>query len=270
MEKRAVNAVRPGRLAQLVEHLVYTERVGGSSPSPPTTVSDRRSGGSIRLLAILLLIVSWLGGSATPSLAEDAMAFQLASVGNGHSCRQGCIQVITAEGEINNDTAQKFLSFLSEHLQDHDLRPFVLIDSPGGTVLGAMQLGTVFRTIGAAVMVAGTRDTPESANLRFTAANCMSACVYAFMGGKKRLVPSVSRLGIHRMVIHEAVRDPSGGMDSENIYGSDEFVASLSAYTKSMGVDPRVIAYAEHIPAEAIHILTPAEIRRWHIGSAKL
>ena len=26
-----------GRLAQLVEHLVYTERVGGSSPSPPTT-----------------------------------------------------------------------------------------------------------------------------------------------------------------------------------------------------------------------------------------
>ena len=25
-----------GRLAQLVEHLVYTERVGGSNPSPPT------------------------------------------------------------------------------------------------------------------------------------------------------------------------------------------------------------------------------------------
>src|SRR4051812_34200851 len=27
---------KQGRLAQLVEHLVYTERVGGSSPSPPT------------------------------------------------------------------------------------------------------------------------------------------------------------------------------------------------------------------------------------------
>ena len=27
----------PGRLAQLVEHLAYTERVGGSSPSPPTS-----------------------------------------------------------------------------------------------------------------------------------------------------------------------------------------------------------------------------------------
>ncbi len=29
-------AIVTGRLAQLVEHLVYTERVGGSIPSPPT------------------------------------------------------------------------------------------------------------------------------------------------------------------------------------------------------------------------------------------
>ena len=29
-----------GRLAQLVEHLVYTERVGGSSPSAPTRFRD--------------------------------------------------------------------------------------------------------------------------------------------------------------------------------------------------------------------------------------
>jgi hypothetical protein len=27
-----------GRLAQLVEHLAYTENVGGSSPSPPTSL----------------------------------------------------------------------------------------------------------------------------------------------------------------------------------------------------------------------------------------
>src|SRR5262249_41632127 len=32
---------RAGRLAQLVEHLVYTEEVGGSSPSPPTSLRPR-------------------------------------------------------------------------------------------------------------------------------------------------------------------------------------------------------------------------------------
>ena len=33
----------PGRLAQLVEHLVYTEGVGGSSPSPPTLPAEQKS-----------------------------------------------------------------------------------------------------------------------------------------------------------------------------------------------------------------------------------
>src|ERR1700704_2633327 len=28
----------PGRLAQLVEHIVYTDGVGGSNPSPPTSL----------------------------------------------------------------------------------------------------------------------------------------------------------------------------------------------------------------------------------------
>ncbi len=36
----ALTMPTPGRLAQLVEHLVYTERVGGSSPSPPTRVCN--------------------------------------------------------------------------------------------------------------------------------------------------------------------------------------------------------------------------------------
>ena len=36
-EGRAMAAEAGGRLAQLVERLVYTERVGGSSPSPPTS-----------------------------------------------------------------------------------------------------------------------------------------------------------------------------------------------------------------------------------------
>ena len=38
-------APKAGRLAQLVEHLVYTERVGGSSPSPPTIFPDKQMAG---------------------------------------------------------------------------------------------------------------------------------------------------------------------------------------------------------------------------------
>ena len=35
-------AATPGRLAQLVEHLVYTEVVTGSSPVPPTKIHARK------------------------------------------------------------------------------------------------------------------------------------------------------------------------------------------------------------------------------------
>ena len=35
-ERQGKGSIPEGRLAQLVEHLVYTERVSGSSPLPPT------------------------------------------------------------------------------------------------------------------------------------------------------------------------------------------------------------------------------------------
>jgi hypothetical protein len=44
-----------GRLAQLVERLVYTEVVGGSSPSPPIgwgTITGRAFGSSKQLLKV--------------------------------------------------------------------------------------------------------------------------------------------------------------------------------------------------------------------------
>ncbi len=206
---------------------------------------------------------------AQPAQAVEPMSFRLASIGESETCRGGCAEVIAAEGEIDNDTADRFVSFLSEHLQDRDLRPVVLLQSPGGTVVGAMQLGLVFRRIGAAVIVAAASDTGGSA-IRVSPGACLSACVYAFMGGKRRVVPTVSRLGIHRMVINEQVRTAAGDLETQRIYGSVDIVSSLSAYTKAMGVDPRVIGYAESISPDSLHIVTPREIARWRLGRPRL
>ena len=64
------------------------------------------------------------------------------------------------------------------------MRTVVLLDSQGGYVIASMELGRVFRRIGAATVVAN---------------QCLSACVYAFMGGVKRVAPRGALLGIHRM-----------------------------------------------------------------------
>jgi hypothetical protein len=210
-----------------------------------------------------------LGLAARPASASESMSFRIASIGETQSCRGGCAEVIAADGEIDNDTADRFVSFLSDHLQDRDLRPVVLLQSPGGTVVGAMQLGLVFRKIGAAVIVAAAHDLGE-ATVEVSPGACLSACVYAFMGGKRRVIPPISRLGIHRMVINEQVRNAAGEMQTQHIYGSNDIVSSLSAYTRSMGVDPRVIGMAETIPPDSLHLVTPKEIARWRLGRPRL
>ena len=271
----ALDSLRYGRLAQLVEHLVYTERVGGSSPSLPTTSKWRSSvervSGYILRLIYASLVVPFLILQAGPAHAVEPMSFSITPVGavNG-ICGRKCAEVISAEGEINNDTADTFLSFLSTHVQDQALRPVILLESPGGTVVGAMQLGMLFRKIGAAVIVAQAVGDAQSEQVRVAPGLCMSACVYAFIGGKKRVVPSVSKLGIHRMVINESVHSLFGGTTQTQTFGTEDIVSALADYTRMMGVDPSMIAYAEQVAPESIHIVTARQIARWRLGSPHL
>ena len=273
------SVVECGRLAQLVEHLVYTERVGGSSPSPPTVVRRKMAGraarGLIALCASMAFMAPLLGTSLEARAATEPMAFHLNAIESPTSCKKHCdravsADVISAEGAITNDTADDFLAFLQQHVRDQDLRPVVLIHSPGGTVVGAMKLGMMFRKIGAAVIVARAVGEQGSDRAHVVPGACMSACVYAFFGGKRRVIPPVSRLGIHRMAIYAHSHDPAGGEQVTRTYGTDDLVTALSDYTKQMGIDPEVIDEAEQIAPESIHIVTAREIMRWRLGSPRL
>lgn len=247
--------------------LLRRERAGGS------TSRFRKSLQAVSAWAFCLALASccMLGGGSQAAFAIEPMSFQVTPVGavNG-ICGHKCAEIISAEGEITNDTADQFLQFLSQHVSDNAIRPVVLLESPGGTVVGAMQLGMVFRKIGAAVIVAEAVGDAQGQEVRVAPGLCMSACVYAFFGGKKRVIPRVSKLGIHRMVINESVRDPSGGLVRQQIFGTDDIVSTLSDYTRFMGIDPGVIAFAEQIAPESIHILTAKQISRWRLGSPHL
>jgi hypothetical protein len=224
-----------------------------------------------RLLRFSILLAG-LGLIPAAGHAAAPMSFSVTRLGTetGGACGRTCVDVITAQGEINNETADDFVAFLSSHAQEQDLRPVVLIESPGGTVVGAMQLGMVFRKIGAEVIVGEAVSVRGSDRVGLAPGLCMSACVYAFFGGKERVVPNISRLGIHRMVINESFRDPSGGYARQQTFGTEDIVSSLAAYTRMMGIDPEVIRYAETVAPESIHIVTPREIARWRLARAHL
>ena len=268
-----------GRLAQSVERLVYTENVGGSSPSPPTARPARRTWSFTARLGLAASLVLSATAAVLPggaALAAEPMSFDLLTIAGPAPCsKRRCsgaevkADVISAQGEITNDTAASFLSFVQAHGGDPDFRPLVMLSSPGGTVVGAMKLGRVRRQIGATVLVARARGEEGSDDLHIVSSSCMSACVYAFFGGKRRIIPPASHLGIHQMAIYSHSFFGLGD-DTVRSKGTPELVDALSAYTKLMGVSPAAIEEAEQIDSSSIHILTPKEIARWRVGTPRL
>jgi len=210
-----------------------------------------------------LIVQAILG--LTPAKADDDMAFQIVNAGNPAQCGTACPQMISAEGQISNQTPAVFRAFISEHYNRGNLYAVVLLDSYGGKVVAAMELGKIFRQIGAAVIVAQTGSGSSPAGGR-----CFSACVYALMGGKKRVIPVESQVGVHRMVAYGDGYDSrfSDGAPMRRL-DNGTVASALSRYCASMGIDPAVIALAEHTSPDGLHILSRSEIARWHLAASR-
>jgi hypothetical protein len=202
---------------------------------------------------------------ASAAGAEE-MSFSTATLGGG--CGSNCPQVIVAQGEIVESTPNSFLEFLQSY-GGSQLHSVVLLDSPGGKVVASMEFGRVLRRVGAAVIVARpTEQTSQTGVL--LAGRCYSACVYALMGGRKRVIPPQSRVGVHRMYSFENAPDPAGGEPlRRRNYDNGSMRAKLMRYSQKMGVSDNLIGYAERTSPERLHVLSPSEISRWRLGSGK-
>jgi hypothetical protein len=215
------------------------------------------------LFSALLVAVAALATSA--SVRAEEMSFRVATLADGR-CRADCPQVLVAEGEIGEETPDAFLDFVRTHLGEGRLRSIVLIDSPGGRVVASMELGHVLRRLGMAVVVArvGAAGGP------LVSGRCYSACVYALMGGRKRVIPRQSRVGVHRMFNFVDGVDPASGEPMpERRYADSGMRRALARYSAEMGVSRELIALAERTSPDRVHMLSAAEIARWRLGSPK-
>ena len=125
---------------------------------------------------------------SNPASAEP-MSFRLVSAANSDRCFSACRALIVADGEITDATPQRFLAFLRENLLAHHARVLVFINSPGGKIVAGMEIGKIFRKIGVTAVVDRLAQGQEGAS-EPVGGICFSACVYAFMGAKTRIVPS--------------------------------------------------------------------------------
>jgi hypothetical protein len=206
---------------------------------------------------------------ALPAKAGEPMSFRLVPLEESSRCGSNCAQVIAADGEIIDSTPGQFLAFVRGNLQGN-VRSVVFLNSPGGKVVASMELGRVFRQLGVAAVVARVRQG-ERDSAHFAAAHCFSACVYALMGGRKRVIPPQSQVGIHRMFQYEGGFDPAGGTTTvRRRYDDGNMHAMLSRYSSSMGISSGLIDYDERTSTENVHVLSKAEIARWRLGTSRL
>lgn len=223
---------------------------------------------SFRVLAVCFLVLLAQGFSQTSGASAEEMSFRVVGIDSGR-CGANCPQVIAAEGEIGDATPDAFVNFISQNVGGGNLHGIVLLDSPGGKVVASMEFGQAIRRLGMAVIVArpaaGSRDA-----LDLVGGRCYSACVYALMGGARRVIPPQSRVGVHRMFNYSTSFDFSEGFVRERNLDDGGMRATLSHYASRMGVSPDLVTLAERTSPDQLYMLTGSDISRWRLGSRKL
>ena len=222
-----------------------------------------------RLPVVALLAAVHAAVFAPAACAEAEMTFHAGRLGDARSCGGECPIVIAATGQITQATPGRFLDFVKTH-SSGDLHAVVFLDSPGGRVVASMEFGTLLRKIGAAAVVARVYPDGRGGSV-MTNAQCFSACVYALMGAKKRVIPAASQIGIHRMFVYEDSLDAAGNaILRHRRFDNGNMRSFLEDYSSEMGVSPGLIDAAEHVPSDQLKILSRNEIRRWRLGVPRL
>jgi hypothetical protein len=120
----------------------------------------------------------------------------------------------------------------------------VWLASDGGDIDAAMGIGRLLRELGAFTLV-GKND------------QCMSACVFAFMGGERRSV--AGRLGIHRPYFPYTWDVPDRQERFRHLQ------RTLKAYFEEMDFPASLYEAVMLVPPESMKFLAPAELKSFYL-----
>lgn len=230
------------------------------------------------LIALSLLVLGQRGDAAI----DDPMTFYQATTGgNCVSCRW-----IAAEGVIEANTAQRFLTFLEEEGLVGVPGLNVHLNSPGGNLVGGVLLGDVIRRQRANTVVASAPVNRVLAEgLREVSfdpapeAICASACVFAFAGGISRFASKATpqnevgfqrlgRLGVHQFYDRVALADRAAlTASAEDRIADQKIIAMLLGFLFDMDVSPELLQLAAQTAPDDMHWLDEDELRRTRIDN---
>lgn len=182
------------------------------------------------------------------------------------------LNTIVADGDITGETPEAFQAFLDTEPFD-GFRFVMALNSDGGSLVGGLRLGQMIREAGLDTKVERHPPEPGTGKPGFETApgSCFSACAIAFLGGVRRDVPDVGRLGYHQF-------SSAGGSFAreDSVYATESTAqlmgATVLGFIMKMGAEPALFArLSEALPHEmwepgdnerrALRIVTPERFR---------
>jgi hypothetical protein len=156
----------------------------------------------VRALLLTLLVLPAPGFTAAPVAAEMPATLQVVAVAPrdpGRLSGDGR-WLIYLDGPIDPGATSRVVRLI---LAEHVTHAVVYLNSPGGSLVTAMQLGRVLREHAFDARV-GARTTDAT---RAGAGTCHSACPFILAGGVQRSLETGSVIGLHRAGNRVPVRD---------------------------------------------------------------
>jgi hypothetical protein len=244
-----------------------------------------RSNSSILASICLALAFSpFFAHSLTPSSTDEPvggssdgsspMRFTLYADGSPETCGSACRPLIAASGMITADTARQFTAFVRDNsLQAGALQPgqpgaTVVLESDGGSVLGALDLGRAIRRFGFATTVGHMAERRATAFMKYgetiARADCQSMCTFVLLAGVQRHVPPDARVLVHQIWLGDRREDAvASNYTAEDLVVVQRDIGSILRYTIEMGGDTELVELSLKVPPwEPMRALTRDEIRR--------
>jgi hypothetical protein len=150
---------------------------------------------------------------------------------------------VLLEGAIEDGDAPRILKQIRD-LPEVPTR--AILNSPGGSVRDALELGRALRLDG--------MDTEMRAG-----DICYSACPYMLAAGVSRTVPDTASVGVHQHYFGESTLLPAFVAVEDIQRGQGE----VMRYLDQMGIDPLVMQHALVTPPNEIYVLLQEELVRY-------
>lgn len=209
------------------------------------------------------------GKAETPRTAS--MRFETYREGPAEVCGSRCRTWVAASGAITADTARDFEAFA----RGRNLRGATLVlDSVGGSVIGALNLGRAIRrldmttTVGRTTPLASAKGQEARATLS-SGASCESMCAFVILAGTRRFVPPEAQVLVHQIWLGDRRDDAiAATYTAEDLMIVQRDIGRVAHYTVEMGGAIDLLDVALRIPPwEPMRSLSYDEIQRMRLST---